>query len=90
VRGYVLPVDVNSDGVATFILTSSIDSCHWGMTGLPHEWVLVQVTGGARVPFLKYQPVTVFGRLSVEPQWRGGRLIGLYSLAAEYLAGDGR
>ncbi len=89
VRGYMLPVDVTANGVASFILTSSIDACHWGMTGLPHEWVLVTMAGGARVPFLKFQPVTVFGRLAVEPVWRGPVLTGLYQMSAEFISADG-
>lgn len=89
IRGYMLPIDVAGGGVRSFILTSSIDSCHWGMLGLPNEWVLVEMAGMARVPFLKYQPVTVFGRLSVEPSFRGGRLGGLYQLRAEFMSADG-
>jgi hypothetical protein len=89
IRGFMLPIDVNASGVASFILTASIDSCHWGMIGLPHEWVLVEMAGSKRVPYLKYQPVTVFGRLSVEPQYRGTRLSGLYQLRAEFITADG-
>jgi len=75
--------------VASFILTSSIDSCHWGMIGLPNEWILVTLAGGQRVPFLQFQPVTVFGRLAVEPSWRGSTLTGLYQLSAEFVSADG-
>lgn len=89
IRGYMLPIDVNAEGVQAFILTSSIDSCHWGMTGQPHEWVLVEMAQGRRVPLVKFQPVTVFGRLAVEPVWRGGHLAGLYQIRADYLAADG-
>jgi hypothetical protein len=87
VRGYMLPVDATAAGVTTFILTSSIDSCHWGMTGQAHEWVMVRMA--APVPFLKFQPVTVFGRLAVEPAWRGTHLAGLYQMQAEFLSADG-
>jgi hypothetical protein len=89
IRGFMLPIDVNAAGVKTFILTSSIDSCHWGMIGLPTEWVLVEMADNRRVPFLKFQPVTVFGRMSVEPSYRGGRLSGLYQIRGEYMSGDG-
>lgn len=87
IRGFMLPIDVTSAGVKTFILTSSIDSCHWGLTGLPNEWVLVEMN--ARVPFLQFQPVTIFGRLSVEPSYRAGRLSGLYQMRGEFLSADG-
>jgi hypothetical protein len=89
IRGYMLPIDVTAEGVKTFILTSSIDSCHWGMIGLPNEWVLVEMSEGRRVPFVKFQPVTVFGRMSVEPSYRGGRLSGLYQIRGDYLSADG-
>jgi hypothetical protein len=89
IRGYMLPIDVNAAGVKSFFLTSSIDSCHWGMVGLPNEWVFVEMAEGSRVPFVKFQPVTVFGRLSVEPSYRGGRLSGLYKISGEFLASDG-
>lgn len=89
IRGYMLPIDVNAAGVRSFILTSSIDSCHWGMIGLPNEWVVVEMAEGRRVPFVKFQPVTVFGRMSVEPQYRGDRLSGLYQIRGEYMSVDG-
>jgi hypothetical protein len=41
------------------------------------------------VPFVKFQPVTVFGRMSVEPSYRGGRLSGLYQIRGDYLSADG-
>lgn len=89
VRGYMLPIDVTADGVKTFILTSSIDSCHWGMIGFPHEWILVEMAEGKRVPFVKFQPVTVFGQMSIEPTYRGSRLSGLYQIRAVHMSADG-
>lgn len=89
VRDYMLPIDVTADGVKTFILTSSIDSCHWGMIGFPHEWILVEMAEGKRVPFVKFQPVTVFGQISIEPTYRGSRLSGLYQIRAVHMAADG-
>ncbi len=88
IRGYMLPIDVNAEGVRSFLLTSSIDSCHWGMIGLPNEWVLVEMPEGRRVPFVQFQPVTVFGRLSVEPAYLGSQLSGLYQMRGEYVAGE--
>jgi hypothetical protein len=35
VRGFMLPVDVAGDRLTRFILTASIDSCHFGMIGQP-------------------------------------------------------
>lgn len=88
VRGFMLPIDIDAGGVRSFLLTASIDSCHWGAIGLPNEWILVEMTDGARVPFVKFQPVTVFGTLSVEPSYRGARLSGLYQIRAEWLSVD--
>lgn len=86
VRGYMLPVDVEGDHVKRFILTASIDSCHFGMIGQANEWILVTMTPGRYVPFPKLTPITVLGRLGVEPEMRGGRLVSLYQMTADAIA----
>jgi hypothetical protein len=88
-RGYMLPLDAGGTGVGLFVLTASIDSCHWGIMGLPNEWVLVRMAGGARVPFKQFQPFTVFGRFSVAPQWAAGQLTGLYELTGTMISAGG-
>jgi len=88
VRGYMLPITVTKEGVRKFILTATMDACHWGMIGLANEWMVVEMAKGT-VPYVRMQPVVMFGRLSVEPQWRGTTLAGLYQLRADYILTDG-
>lgn len=86
VRGYMLPLDLERGEVSSFLLTSWTDSCHFGMVGAVNEWIMIRVPAGARVPFTQGQPVTVFGRFHVLPEWAGRELQGLYSLDAARVA----
>jgi hypothetical protein len=86
IRGYMLPLDLDGSRVTTFILTASIDACHFGMVGQPNEWVLVRMQPGRHVPFAKLQPITVFGRLSVGPEWQAGELVSLYRMTGDLIA----
>lgn len=88
VSGYMLPIDVKPDGVSRFILTPTIDSCHWGAIGLANEWVMVEMAAAKRVPYARFQPVVMFGKLKLEPQWRGPALTALYKLTADYMLVD--
>jgi hypothetical protein len=83
VRGYMLPVTLEGGGVTKFLLTATIDSCHFGMIGQANEWIMVTMAAGRHVPFPKGTPMTVFGRLAVKPQMRNGGLAGLYELTAD-------
>lgn len=86
VRGFMLPVDVEGGRVTRFILTASIDSCHFGMIGQANEWILVTMGPGRYAPFPKFTPITVLGRLDVRPEMRGDRLAGLYHMTADAIA----
>jgi hypothetical protein len=79
----MLPIDVQAGRVTRFILTATIDSCHFGMIGQANEWVMVTMAAGRDVPFPKSQPITVFGRLAVHPEFRNGGLAGQYALTAD-------
>jgi hypothetical protein len=89
VRGYMLPIDVDPSGVRTFVLTATLDSCHWGMVGLPNTWVWIQMAGDRRVPYVKDRPVVLFGSLDVDPRWLGTRLTGLYQMLADHMQIEG-
>jgi hypothetical protein len=86
VRGYMLPLDLDARGVSSFLLTASIDSCHFGTLGAVNEWIAVTMNAGARVQYDQGRPVTVFGRLIVEPDIQNGTIVGLYRMAAQFLA----
>jgi hypothetical protein len=86
IRGYMLPLAIEQDRVSEFILTSSIDSCHFGTVGLMNEWVLVSMAAGRHVPFPKAAPITVFGRLAVGPEMQGTLLTSVYRMTADAIA----
>jgi hypothetical protein len=85
---FELPIDATRGGVTKFIITPTIDSCHWGMLGLANEWLLVEMADAKRIPYARFQPVVLFGRLTIDPQWRGAGLAGLYELKADYACID--
>lgn len=86
VRGYMLPLDLAGTRVTQFILTASIDSCHFGLVGQPNEWMLVTMAAGKHVPFPKARPITVFGRFSAKAEWQGRQLVSLYRITADAIA----
>jgi hypothetical protein len=86
IRGYMLPLAMEGDQVTDFLLTSSIDSCHFGTIGGMNEWIVVKMAGGQTVPFPKAVPITVFGRLSVGVERQAGLMSSLYRLAADVIA----
>jgi hypothetical protein len=83
VRGFMLPLDTDSGRVTRFILTATLDACHFGLIGQANEWMLVTMAPGRHVPFPRLTPITVFGRLAVRPRMRAGRLTGLYEMTAD-------
>jgi len=86
IRGYVVPVDVNRDGISEFILSSNIDSCHFGIIGGPDEWIYVTMAEGRRMPRPGIMPVTVFGVLQVGEDMRLGAVDSLYRMRGERVA----
>lgn len=89
VRGFMLPVDATPAGVGKFILTATVDSCHWGMIGMANESMMVEMAGGKRIPYYRFQPIVMFGRLSIDPKWRGDGLAGLDQMKADYVLAEG-
>jgi hypothetical protein len=86
IYGFMLPIDVNSDGVSTFLLNSNFDMCMYGMTaGGPHQWVAVQMVDGKRAPFT-HMPLFVFGTLDIGEQRQNGRVMSMYRLRADKVA----
>jgi CheY-like chemotaxis protein len=86
ITGFMLPIDVNGDGVSEFLLNASYDMCMFGMTaGAPHQWVHVQMADGRRAPFT-HVPIAVFGTLDIGEQRQNGRVMSMYRLRAEKVA----
>jgi hypothetical protein len=86
VRGYMLPLTNDGNRITEFILTASIDSCHFGTVGLMNEWILVEMAPGRSVPFPKAVPITAFGRLAVGPETDGEIVTSLYRMTADAIA----
>ncbi len=86
IRGYVVPVDVTRDGTREFVLSSNIDSCHFGVIGGPAEWVYVTMVDSRTIPSVGTTPVTVFGVLSVGEDVRDGVVDSVYRMRGERLA----
>jgi hypothetical protein len=86
VRGYMLPLEIADGGVRAFILTATIDACHFGALAQANQWMSVRVAPGRSVPPAFGTPITVFGTLAVRPEWESGTLTGLYRLTADAVA----
>jgi hypothetical protein len=89
IEGFMLPLDLNPQGVTTFMLNASIDMCYFGAPVRMNEWVLVTMKGGKRAAFT-HLATTVKGKLSVGEQIRNGRVGSLYRLEADVAEVDGR
>lgn len=85
VSGYMLPLDITENGVASFLLNASFDMCYYGAPTLPNQFVVVFMSGGRRAPFV-HTPITAFGTLSVREERRDGRVVSLYGLEADGIA----
>jgi hypothetical protein len=83
-RGYQLPINLDRRGVSVFLLSGSIDSCHFGTVGAVNEWVLVSMN--SPVPYEMGRAVTVFGRFKIAPEYAGGDIVGLYEMAGDHIA----
>lgn len=86
IRGYVVPVDVDRSGIREFVLSASVDSCHFGVLGGPDEWIYVAMAEGTRIPTTGVSPVTVFGVLDVGEDVQGGIVNSLYRMRGERIA----
>jgi hypothetical protein len=86
IRGYVVPVEVDRQGTREFILSSNIDSCHFGVIGGPDEWIYVTMGDGRHIPTVGTTPVTVFGTLDVGEEGQGGVIDSLYRMRGDRVA----
>ncbi len=81
----MLPLDFNGDGVSEFLLNASYDMCYFGAPTLPHQFVVVRMSGGRRTRFV-HTPVAVYGTLRVHEERRNGRVVSLYQMDGEAIA----
>lgn len=89
-HGFMMPLDVTSNGVTQFLLNGSYDMCQFGVSaGAPNQWVEVAMANGDAVPYT-HLPITVAGTFSVGERARNGRVVTLYRLAADKVISAGR
>ena len=84
IRGFMLPLRFGSDGVSEFLLTASVDSCHFGIVPFITDWVRVEMTEG--VPFPGTAPITVFGTFHVDVETDGDDVVGVYRMEGQAVA----
>jgi hypothetical protein len=82
IEGFMLPLDLNPDGVSQFMLNASIDMCYFGAPVRMNEWILVKMKGGTRAKFT-HLALNVKGRLAVGEEMKNGRVASLYRLEAD-------
>jgi hypothetical protein len=78
VTGYMLPIDMEGQGVQRFVLVPYLDMCHWGMIGAANQWVLV--TMRARTKFVGLSAVKVYGKFDVGEVLQNGMLQSFYRM----------
>jgi hypothetical protein len=82
IEGFMLPLDLNPEGVSQFMLNASIDMCYFGAPVRMNEWILVTMKGGRRAKFT-HLALNVKGRLEVGEEMKNGRVASLYRLEAD-------
>lgn len=82
VRGFMLPLDLDQDGVSQFLLNGSFDMCYFGAPVRMNEWILVTMGNGKKTPFT-HLATMVYGTIEVGEEVRNGRVMSLYRLNAD-------
>ena len=82
IEGFMLPLDLNPEGVSQFMLNASIDMCYFGAPVRMNEWILVKMKGGKRAKFT-HLALNVKGRIEVGEEMKNGRVASLYRLEAD-------
>lgn len=79
--GFMVPVDMDEHGVASFVLVKDQMMCCYGVAPALNEWIFVSVL--KRVPVSMDRPVSVFGTLDVGEDVEDGEVLSLYRLHAD-------
>jgi hypothetical protein len=82
VRGFMLPFDVQPDGVTQFMLNASLDMCYFGAPVRMNEWIMVAMKPGKKAAF-SHMAYQVNGVLEVGEQLKDGRVQSLYRITAD-------
>jgi len=79
----MMPVEMDGENVATFVLVRNQALCCFGRTPAMNEWVMVRFPAGRSVAMNMDQPVSVMGSFEVGEQIEEGSVISLYSIVAD-------
>jgi hypothetical protein len=80
-KGFMLPLDLDAQGVTKFMLNAALDMCYFGAPVRLNDWVMVTMTGTKKAKFT-HLPTAVWGVLEVGEEVRNGRTVSIYRLAA--------
>ncbi|MBL8962426.1 MAG: DUF3299 domain-containing protein [Gemmatimonadetes bacterium] len=81
-KGFMLPLDLDAQGVTKFMLNASIDMCYFGAPVRLNDWIMITMKPGKKAKFT-HLPTGVWGRLEVGEEVRNGRIVSIYRLTAE-------
>jgi len=82
VKGFILPLDLDTKGVSRFMLNASLDMCYFGAPVRYNDWVMVTMKGGKKAKFT-HLPTQVSGLFSVGKEMKNGRVVSIYRLLAD-------
>jgi hypothetical protein len=88
IDGFMLPLDITSDGVRTFLLNASYDMCQYGAPMVINQQVEVAMSEGRRTAYTHF-PLRVYGTLDVGEVFQRGELVSLYRMRAEAVGPPG-
>jgi len=80
-KGFMLPLDLDANGVTKFMLNAALDMCYFGAPVRMNDWVMVTMTGPKKAKFT-HLPTAVWGQFEVGEEVRNGRTVSIYRLAA--------
>lgn len=80
IPGYMMPYDMDQEGVKRFLLVRSVMVCCFGQPPRLNEIVMCAVPSGERVKSMYNIPVRVYGKLSVGEVREYGRVLALYTM----------
>ena len=81
-KGFMLPLDLDAQGVTKFMLNASIDMCYFGAPVRLNDWIMVTMKPGKKARFTHLQ-TGVWGRLEVGEEVKNGRTVSIYRLVAD-------
>ncbi len=87
IKGFMIPIEVDPDGVSRFALVKNQMACCYGVAPNPNEWIYVVMERGKKTQIMMDQIVTVYGTLRVSGTITEGGINSLYQLECERVKG---